>query len=261
MGDNSIEMGADGGAVAAYFVENLLPANDAQLGLELLLAGPIGKGVTLGTRFVVRKVDDLAAAGSRLARVLNTNVERLVNPGRWFDGVFDNIVVGVGDDLASVGGRSVTPADYGLAAIVDNPEWLSIYDATLGQLAAGDNAYAGYLRVLGGGQQPTKAQINAAWKSVGSAFSVNMRAAGHEIQVTHHWNWTKELYSDYVFDPRNLYPISSARPMSLHGDIHRALTSHPEPNAFFMNKFIGPIQRRHALELGAPRSVLPPWGE
>jgi RHS repeat-associated protein len=146
----------------------------------------------------------------------------------------------------------VTPETFGLSTIAENQEWLDMFNESLRNVAGGDNAYSAYLA------SPDTASIqelNAAWKAVSSDFLTRMRAAGFDISETHHWNWTRQMYRDYVFDPRHLVPIP--REVSyLHRAIHYALTSSPNPEAHFINKFIAPIRQTQAIHLGPARSVL-----
>ncbi|HAW27531.1 MAG TPA: filamentous hemagglutinin family protein [Planctomycetaceae bacterium] len=160
-----------------------------------------------------------------------------------------------------VAARGATPSDYGLQTIAENTLYLTTYNETLRKLSKGNNGYSRLLSALEQGAKPSIQQLNDAWKAVGSDFSKALREAGQEIHVTHHWNWPKtSTYSDYILDPRNLVPIPSTRPKGLHPDIHYDLTSHPDPDAHWINKFIGEIRPRDALDLGPARSIWTPPG-
>ena len=175
------------------------------------------------------------------------------------DGVLVHNTGGCGD-AARVGGlgypgsmpgmlnkaaRGSTPAQYGLRTIAEDQEVLDLWNATLRWAAKGKNAYTKYL------DDPTLANANKAWEeTISPQFIKRMRERGYDISETHHWNWPRSKWPEHVFDARHLVPIPRNR-SGLHWDIHRDLTSHPNPNQNLFPPWdaVGsPIRPEHVIE-------------
>ena len=117
-----------------------------------------------------------------------------------------------------------------------------------------NNGYTRYLAILEEGSTPSGTQLRDAWNAVSKVFIPRMKAAGHRIAATHHWNWnkTKAPHSAHIFDPRNLVPVPSTGPGSVHEQIHRTFGQ----TRFPQSEYKLPMRSQYALEYGNPRSLL-----
>lgn len=156
---------------------------------------------------------------------------------RWISP--DPLRLGGGDNLFAFNGNSTThadplglcasnqaksPSDYGVSSIATNPRLHAIWEDSMRKAAASrfGNAYTKYLNKLESGEPLTGDELSAAFGTVNKLFLANARKDGYNMDEVHHWNYSKSDYPDQVFDPNNLFPLTSR---DLHTQIHQQTTS------------------------------------
>jgi RHS repeat-associated protein len=136
------------------------------------------------------------------------------------------------------------PEEYGISSIAEQPELLKLWEQALEKTGeeGKDNAYTRLQEMIANGEEPTNADLAAAFGAVNKKFLELARAADPDCDIAqvHHWNYPKSDYPDQVFDPNNLFPVDSR---ALHEQIHQDTTSNPS------KPWAGPISPDSELPL------------
>ncbi|MBK4217701.1 PAAR/RHS domain-containing protein [Paracoccus caeni] len=145
----------------------------------------------------------------------------------------------------------ITPGDFGLGTITDDPVLHRLWIDAMKDAAAAkkSNGYTRLLELYDQGKTPTTKQLEAAFKSVNDRFLSSARNAGYTIAQTHHWNYNKGSYPTQIVDPRHLVPTPSR---AVHQQIHQATTSNPS------KPWAGPIADEHRINIPDHSTPLPP---
>jgi hypothetical protein len=82
-----------------------------------------------------------------------------------------------------------------------------------------DNHFQKYLKKVRNGETPTGKELSEAFSTIQGYFRRSVDRAGVDLPDgdIHHWNFSKSVYSDMVFDPRNLFPTMNK---SQHNSMH-----------------------------------------
>jgi hypothetical protein len=115
------------------------------------------------------------------------------------------------------------PSDFGLKSIESNTQLHGLWTDSLKNAASWggkkQNAYQKYLQILDNGGSPTGKELSKAFSTVQGYYSRGAQKQGIGLLGgdIHHWNFNKSLFSDQVFDPRNLFPtVNKIQHNSLH---------------------------------------------
>lgn len=121
------------------------------------------------------------------------------------------------DDLAAINrmseGRFI-PDDFGVTSIASDPKLHGLWTESLQKATSWGgkkNAYQKYLQIIDQGGTPSGKQLSNAFSTVQGYFSRGAQKADIALPAgdIHHWNFNKSVFSEQVFDPRNLFPTNS----------------------------------------------------
>jgi hypothetical protein len=158
--------------------------------------------------------------------------------------------------------EQVTPKDYGLETIAENPRLLDLWAETLHSVSSssrkgGPNKFQKFWEKLQGGElEFTNKEVDAAFRNLSEKMTRTLEAEriimpGEPIEI-HHWNYPKKTFPLEMADPRNLTIIRSTKsePYNLlHDRVHR-------DTSVSSRIVVGPTAEQHLIQYGdTPPSV------
>ncbi|RJE85363.1 RHS repeat-associated core domain-containing protein [Paracoccus onubensis] len=155
------------------------------------------------------------------------------------------------ESVDPLGLAPITPGDFGLGTITDDPVLHRLWTDAMKDAASSrrSNGYSRLLDIYSNGQTPTTKQLESAFGAVNQRFMKAARSAGYTVAQVHHWNYNKGSFPTQIVDPRHLVPTPSRQ---VHEDIHRATTSNTS------NIWKGPIANQHRIIIPDHSTPLPP---